>query len=70
MKQSPESFTLIAEGSRENWLAAKAANDIGSCIPLSKIPLVELEALHAMIETEFRVRENDQPPINTAIRPF
>ena len=70
MKTNTDSFTLVAEGARENWLAARAANDIGSCIPLSKIPLEELEALHAMIETEFRVRENDQPPINTAIRPF
>ena len=70
MKTNTDSFTLVAEGARENWLAARCAQDIGSCIPLSKIPLVELEALHAMIETEFRVRENDQPPINTAIRPF
>jgi hypothetical protein len=61
MKPNTDSFELIAEGARDNWLAARAANDIGSCIPLSKIPLEELEALHTMIETEFRERRKLQP---------
>jgi hypothetical protein len=52
-----ESFELIAEGARENWLAARAANDIGSCIPTSKIPREELEALIAHCETELRERD-------------
>jgi hypothetical protein len=52
-----QSFTLIAEGARSNWLGAQAAMAIGSCIPLSKIPLEELQELHAMLETEFRERD-------------
>ena len=60
MKQTHDSFELIAEGARSNWLAARAANDIGSCIPPSKIPLEELEALHSLIENEFRARETTE----------
>jgi hypothetical protein len=55
-----ESFELIAEGARENWLAARAANDIGSCIPTSKIPREELEALIAHCETELRERDRKE----------
>lgn len=57
MKHNTDSFELIAEGARDNWLAAKAANDIGSCIPLNKIPIEELEALDAMVHTELRERD-------------
>jgi hypothetical protein len=59
MKQNTDSFELVAEGARENWLAARAANDIGSCIPLSKIPIEELEALKAMLDTELMERDVD-----------
>jgi phospholipid N-methyltransferase len=45
MKPNTDSFTLIAEGARNNWLAARAANDIGSCIPHNKIPIEERVAL-------------------------
>ena len=47
MKQSPDNFQLIAreEQSRDQWLAAKAAADIGSCIPHDKIELEERIAL-------------------------
>jgi phospholipid N-methyltransferase len=47
MKQSPGSFQLIAreEQSRDQWLAAKAAADIGSCVPHDKIPVEERVAL-------------------------
>ena len=50
------SFELVAEGARENWLAAKAAGDISSCIPLRKIPTAELEALSDMVTYELQDR--------------
>jgi hypothetical protein len=61
MKQSPDSFQLIAreEQSRDQWLAAKAAADIGSCIPLHKIPTEELEALQNMVTVALRERDAD-----------
>ena len=59
MKPNTDSFTLVAEGARDNWMAARAAADISSCIPLSKIPKLELEALHNMIEVHFRERKSE-----------
>jgi hypothetical protein len=61
MKQSPDSFQLIAreEQSRDQWLAAKAGADIGSCIPLHKIPTEELEALQNMLSVELWDRDKD-----------
>jgi hypothetical protein len=58
MKPNTDSFELVAEGARENWLASRAAQDIGACVPLAKIPREELEALYTMIEVEFRVRDS------------
>ena len=57
MKQNTDSFELVAEGARENWLAAKAAADIGSCVPLYKIPTEELEALQNMVTVALRERD-------------
>jgi hypothetical protein len=61
MKQSPDSFQLIAreEQSRDQWLAAKAAADIGSCIPVSKIPTEELKELAQVVNIELLERDKD-----------
>ena len=53
------SFTLVAEGARDNWLAARAAQDIGACVPSRKIPTEEIEALVAYCETILRERDKD-----------
>ena len=57
MKQSPDSFELVAEGARENWLASRAAQDIGACVPSRKIATEEIEALIAYCETILRERD-------------
>jgi hypothetical protein len=56
-KQNTDSFTLVAEGARENWLASRAAQDIGACVPSRKIATEELEALIAYCETILRERD-------------
>ena len=57
MKQNTDSFELVAEGARENWLASRAAQDIGACVPSRKIATEEIEALIAYCETILRERD-------------
>ena len=57
MNKSTDSFELVAEGARENWLASRAAQDIGACVPSRKIATEELEALIAYCETILRERD-------------
>ena len=47
MKPNTDSFKLIAREvqSRDQWLASRAAQNIGSCIPHDKIELEERLAL-------------------------
>jgi len=58
MKQNTDSFTLFAEGARDNWLAARAAQDIGACVPHRKIHTEEIEALIAYCKNILRKRRN------------
>jgi hypothetical protein len=62
------SFTLIAEGARDNWLAARAAQDIGACIPRHRLCKTELDAL--ILYCESVLRERDEIAINTDKGPF
>ncbi len=61
MKPNTDSFELIAEGARSDWLAARAAQDIGACVPHRKIPTEEIEELIAYCETILRERRELQP---------
>ena len=60
MKQTHDSFELMVAGAEHHYLAARAANDIGSCIALNKIPTGELEALEALVHTELRERDRQE----------
>ena len=59
MKQNTDSFELVAEGARDHWLASRAAQDIGACVPSRNIATEELEALIAYCETILRERKSD-----------
>jgi hypothetical protein len=52
-----DKFELTENAAVEDHKAANAAQHISNGVPLACIDTVELEALHAMIEAEFRERE-------------
>ena len=54
-------FKLTNEISRDNHLASKAATAFASCIPLSDIEAVELEALASLIAAELQDRDLRKP---------